>query len=355
VYRKLITIALCLAVIPAPALASSEPWREQSEKVVDAGALKGVRVENARGLITARRGDRSNLRLTAVKIARGRDREQAMKFARETQVTTATEDGRFVVRVRYPQRQMLRVSFFDLFGGFEFPRVEVRLALEVPGGMPVWLNSTSGDLETESLSGTQSLGTTSGDVTVLGAAGALEVSTVSGDIQASDVASARFRTVSGDVRLNQAKGPLSVHTTSGEIDVSGGTDSLSLASVSGGIRVDGAPRGVVAQSTSGDVTIGPAAGVVRTETSSGDVRVELRSPLGRAEISTASGDIEVDLGGTLGCSLDMRTSNGTLDTDVPLEVQTVSRRMVTGIVRRGTAPVHLRSSSGDITVRGGGN
>jgi DUF4097 and DUF4098 domain-containing protein YvlB len=94
---------------------------------------------------------------------------------------------------------------------------------------------------------------------------------------------------------------------------------------------------------------------VRVETSSGDVQVTLKSPLRQAEIETVSGDIELGLLGTVGCALDLRTSNGTLDVNVPLHVETVSRRMVVGTVGQGGSAVRLRSSSGDISVRSGGN
>jgi hypothetical protein len=83
------------------------------------------------------------------------------------------------------------------------------------------------------------------------------------------------------------------------------------------------------------------------------VEAAIEGPLRRAEVSTASGEIHVRLGPRASCALELRTSSGSLDLDVPLTMQTVTRHRVAGVVRGGTAPVELRSASGDIIVKGG--
>jgi DUF4097 and DUF4098 domain-containing protein YvlB len=242
-----------------------------------------------------------------------------------------------------------------MFSGFEFPRVEVRLALEVPAGTRIRIGTTSGDIETERLSGAQYLTTTSGDVTVHDAGGRLEVSSTSGDVAVIGLESLRARTASGDIQVEGARGLLDVHSTSGEIQVSGVADSLLAKSVSGDIRADGAARRVSAETTSGEIAVGSAAGVVRAETTSGDIRLDLSGPLDRADIDTASGSIVIGLDPALGCELDVRTSSGALDVDVPMRVRTLSRTAVLGVVHDGAARVRLRSVSGDIAVRRGGD
>lgn len=117
--------------------------------------------------------------------------------------------------------------------------------------------------------------------------------------------------------------------------------------------LDRAPRGLIANTTSGDVACHEAGGAVRVETVSGEVRVGLTQPLRRAELSSTSGDITAALLGQLGCTLAMRTASGTIDVDLPLQMKTVSRREVTGVVRDGTAPVTLRTTSGNISISTG--
>ena len=349
-------LAVALTLLPGSVLADTPTLREQSQQVVEARGLTGLRVENPRGLVQVGPSRDGRIHLTALKVTTSRMSSRADEFARETRVETSTESGRYVVRVRYPQRQMLNASLMQLFRGeFDLPRVEVRLALEVPPRLAVELETASGDLETSDLSGTQSLETTSGDVDVRAAAAFLSITTTSGNVVASGVGRARVRSVSGDVTLDAARGPLDVRTTSGNIGVSGVTDSLGLSSVSGDIRVDRAPRGLDAGTTSGEIVVdGLAGGLVRLRSTSGGVRFGLDRGLRRAEVGTVSGEISARLADGLGCDLTLKSTSGTLDSSVPLKIRTVSRHEMSGVVAGGGAPVVLHSLSGDIAVTGGG-
>ena len=350
---RLIAAGALTVLAAAPVGAGPETLRERSERVIDAQGIRSVRVENARGLVRVTGGAGGTIRLTAIKIARAPDRERSAEFARETEVVTDLDRGDLVVRVRYPQRESMHVSLWQVFSGCELPKVEVRLGLEVPDGVRLTLTSTSGDLETEGISGSQELQTTSGDVTVRDARGRVDASSTSGDLEAQEIAAGRLQTVSGDVKVQGSHGALEATSTSGDISIGGSEDSLSLATVSGEIHAGPARRGLVARTTSGAIVARSAAGLVRIETSSGDVSVALENPLHRADITTGSGDIDARLGPSVGCAIEMRTSNGTLDLATPVEVRSVTRHLVTGVVNGGTAPVALRTSSGDIRVRSG--
>jgi hypothetical protein len=353
--RILAALILTIPVAVSPAVAS-ETLREQSQRDLDAAGIESVTVENPRGTVHVSAGEPGRIRVTALKIARGNDRATAEDFARETRVTLSTEGGRCRIAVRYPQRRQVKVGLWEMMSGeFEFPGVEVRLTLTMPRNLPITLRSTSGDLFTREIAGRQDLDTTSGEIEVNVAGGPVHASTTSGDLRVSARGAARLRSVSGSVVADEVGGPLDAHTTSGELVVRVAGDSLALGTVSGDIRVDRAPRGIVASTTSGHIETRAAAGVVRLSTSSGDVDVRLVEPLGRVEVTSSSGDISAQLGEGVRCQVDLRTSNGTLDTTVPLEVRTMSRHRVAGSVRGGTTPVVLRSSSGDITLTGGGS
>ena len=353
--RILAALLISTSLLAAPARAV-ETVREQSERELDAGAITSVAVENPRGVVRVSAGEGNRIRVTALKIVRAHDLETAREFARDTRVTVSTLGGRCWVAVRYPQRQQVRVGLWQMMSGdFEFPGVEVRLALTVPRALPVRLRSTSGDLFTEDIGGRQELDTTSGEIGVSVAGGSVHASTTSGNVRVSARGAARLRSVSGNVTAEEVGGPLDAHTTSGELVVMVAGDSLALGTVSGDIRVDRAPHGIVATTTSGRIETRSASGVVRLSTSSGDVDVQLVAPLSRVDISSSSGDIAARLAEGLSCEVELKTSNGVLDTSVPLEVRSVTRHRVAGKVRGGTTPVVLRSSSGDIVLTGGGS
>jgi hypothetical protein len=354
--HHLLLAAAALSVLPGTLLAETATLREQSQQVVEARGLTGLRVENPRGLVQVSPSRDGRIHLTALKLSNSRISVRSQEFARETRVETSTEAGRFVVRVRYPQRQMLHTSLSQLLRGeFDLPRIEVRLALEVPPRLPVELESASGDLETSGLTGPQSLHTTSGDIEVRDAGAPVSITTTSGNLMATGLGQAQVRSVSGDVALEAARGPLDVRTTSGDIEVSGVAESLGMSSVSGSIRVDRAPRGLDAGTTSGDIVVdGLASGVVRLNSTSGTVRLGLDRGLRRADVSTISGGISARLADGLGCDLTLKSTSGTLDSSVPLRIRTVSRREMSGVVSGGGPPVFLHSLSGDIAVTGGG-
>ena len=345
--------AIAVVVLEAGSAGARETWREQSRLDLEPRDISGIEVHNARGRIEARPSADGRVHVTALKIVRARDRDISRRLARETLVETSRQGGRLVIRVRYPQRHSVRINFWDSFSDISIPRVEVRIALEIPSGLPLWLNETSGDVITENHDGRQVIKTTSGDVEVHGARGPLEVTSTSGDVSATGVERARVSTISGDVEIAGVRGALSASTSSGDVSVENARDSLTIRTTSGEVRTNGAVRGASVRTASGDIRIEGASGQVHLGSTSGEVVVGLRDPLARADVETASGDIVVELAGTLACTLDMRTSSGSIDVDLPVETRTVSRHAVTAVVRNGRTPVVLGSTSGNIQVRGG--
>jgi hypothetical protein len=354
--RHFVFALAALATLPGLSLAREATVCEQSQQVVEGRGLKSLRVENARGRVRVVPSADGRLHVTALKVTTGKSSERTTELARQTQVENSVVNGRYLVRVRYPQSQVVRISFLRLLRGeVDVPAVEVRLTLEMPPELALELESSSGDFETGDLVGPQSLETTSGDVEVHGAASAVTIRTTSGGVSASGLGRARVRSVSGDVVVAGARGPLDVRTSSGEIEVSGAADSVRVASVSGDIRVDRAPRGLDAGSTSGAVTVsGPVDGTARVHSTSGDVQLELGPASRRADVNTVSGGIAVRLAAGLRCDLTLTSTSGNLDASVPIQIRTMTRRELSGTVSGGGAPVSLHSVSGDITVSGGG-
>jgi hypothetical protein len=344
---------LALMVVAAEG-AADDTWREQSVRVVGRQGISAVEVTNARGRVDARPSADGQIHVTALKIVRAGDEATRRRLARQTVVEAAPQGGRFVVHVRYPQRHSIRIGLWESLSGVSWPRVEVRIALEVPADLPVALNGTSADLFTDGLVGPQTLKTTSGDAEVHGARGPTEMTSTSGDLAAADIGRARISTVSGDLDITGARGPLFARTTSGDVLLRNSGDSLRVETVSGDVHADRAGRDVYVHTTSGDIQIGGASGRVDLGSVSGEIVVALAQPLAGAEVETSSGDIRAALADDLGCRLEMRTSAGTIEVGLPVETRTVTRREVSAVVRGGTTPVSLRTGSGSIVVSGGG-
>lgn len=345
-----------LLVAAAPAVAGREAYREQSDRTVEVQGFKTVEVINSRGRIDLVASPDAQLHVSALKIVSLGSEEYSRKILREITVTAGARGDRYVVDVEYPRKHDLRISFWDLFksDGGSMPLYEVRLTCQVPRGLAVKAHARSGDIHSEGISGPQDLENTSGDTEVLSADAAIEVSSTSGEVSVSGARQARVESVSGDVSVKQVSGPLHVSTTSGSITVSGAEDSLSLSSVSGDVRADRAPRGLAVETTSGEIVVRGISGTVRAGSTSGDMTLSARGPLRGLEAGTSSGGIRLELDPTIACALDMRTTSGDMDVQMPMQMRTASRHGVKGSIRGGGAQVTLHTTSGDITVSGGG-
>ncbi len=69
-------------------------------------------------------------------------------------------------------------------------------------------------------------------------------------------------------------------------------------------------------------------------------------------LSTSSGDIVLYYVPVknYGFQLDVRTSSGSIEGDLPIKVRRVDRRRLQGVVGSGAARVDVETASGDVTV-----
>ena len=352
--RPILTTLAALALLGSARSSAADLNRQVSEKLFPAAGVKALVVDNRRGSVEVHGSSDGQIHLVAVKEIRGSSSSERRRLDEETQVSAGIDNGTLNVRVTYPSSVSVRLNFFDLFN-YDMPRSDVRLTLEVPPSLSVNLHSSSGDLSSNGLSGSQVFESSSGDVEVRDASGPVRTSTSSGDVNARGIAAARMHSSSGDLHIEDARGPLDLEASSGDIEVRGALDSVSISASSGDVSVDRAPRGLRIDTESGEIRVGTASGRVSLETSSGDVQVTLRSPLTRVSIRTESGEIVAHVDDRAGLDLDVGTSSGSIATEVPLKIRNASRHSLTGTVGSGQTPLVMRSSSGDIHLTGGGD
>ena len=349
---RILPLMLLLASAPSAALAGD--LREQSSLDVGTAGLTAVRVLNARGQVVLSPSNDGRLHLTALKLVRGNSKSEMAHLADQMRVDTRTDNGQFVVEVHYPSSQSIRIGFWDLFSDFEIPSAEIRLGLEVPASLEVQVRCASGDISSRELGSRQTLESTSGDIQVDAPGAAVALTSTSGDVTGDDLSASKIRTVSGDVQIRGIRGPLDAHSTSGDISVRDAADSILIGTVSGDVDVNQAPRGLEVGTTTGHVVADRVASRATVAASSGDVELTLAAPLSRAQVTTSSGDIHVALGPGVGGQIELRTSNGSLETRAEIQAGSLSRRVITGRVGQGSAVIQLRSASGDIHLSTGG-
>jgi DUF4097 and DUF4098 domain-containing protein YvlB len=181
------------------------------------------------------------------------------------------------------------------------PRVRVRIHLPQDGELNVTV--ASAEVRAAGRYRTANINSASGDVTIEHVTGDGRVGRVDGDL--------RITAASGDFVVGRVGGEVSAHSASGDIAVERVGGSLKATTASGDIQVGAATTGAVqVKSASGDVSIGvvPGTGVwLDLATVSGDTHTDLAMP----QAAGAPGAAGEQSAATL--TLQVRTVSGDID------------------------------------------
>ena len=159
------------------------------------------------------------------------------------------------------------------------------------------------------------------------------VETASGDLEAEDLTGEqRFHTASGDIELTRVSGAVTIEAASGDVELTAtGSLRLKARTVSGDLAVRaGALAELAATTTSGDLFI---AGQLAPGTTH--------------KVETVSGDAVLALAG--GARIEVTTVTGDVSADVPHRSERADGRRIL-IVGDGRATLEARTMSGDVHV-----
>ena len=122
----------------------------------------------------------------------------------------------------------------------------------------------------------------------------------------------------------------------------------------GSVTIDGATAGVYAKTSNGSVTATNVAGPLVLGTSNGNVRLSASSlaPTDSVLLNTKNGSITAELPADVDGAFDLRTTNGSVRSDLPLTPTSqhgISRRL-TGQIGASNRAVRMRTSNGAVVV-----
>jgi len=139
-----------------------------------------------------------------------------------------------VIETVYPDRGNWR----DLFRGRNYARID--LTVEVPAGMAVDLEDSSGEMNLQGL-GDLRIDDSSGEIVINGSSGSVWIDDSSGEIEITGVVGdVEIDDGSGEIMLSDIDGSVMVSDGSGEIEVEGVTGNVVIRDDgSGSIEVDG--------------------------------------------------------------------------------------------------------------------
>lgn len=302
---------------PAQARRAAATQTERITRTLTVRERGEVLISNLAGDIVVTRGSGNEVRVEAIKTARGESEEDAREMLGLVQVVFSEHAGRAEVKSVYPS---------DRQHGRRNISVTVAYNVSAPEHVRLTLRSLSGDISLSDVKGDVSAVTTSGDVTIRNAGRIVAARSTSGDVQITDTNSElpfQAHTVSGNVIIRQVRAP-----------------RLELSTISGDVRLlQVETERVNAQSLSGNV--------------------EFASPLarnGRYSLKSHSGDVRIIVAGNAGFEIDANSFSGNVRSDVDLKnvVSAASTRgrarSLRGMFGDGSALIDVTTFSGNVTV-----
>jgi DUF4097 and DUF4098 domain-containing protein YvlB len=185
----------------------------------------------------------------------------------------------------------------------------------------------------------------------------LQLHTSGGNVKVASVkGTVNARTSGGDLVFDRVDGELDGKTSGGNVTLKEGTARAQVSTSGGNIQIDRAGGPVNASTSGGDIKIQSATQVISATTSGGNISARLTEPLQQdAVLRTSGGNVTVVVPRTAGFALDAETSGGDVETtSLTLSNSKVnsSKSRITATVNAGGPKLSLRTSGGDIRVKG---
>ncbi|UCH82841.1 MAG: DUF4097 family beta strand repeat protein [Candidatus Latescibacterota bacterium] len=346
---------LCTLVPTASVLAGSTTYETEETRTATIRAETRIFVKNARGkTIIVGRKDSDEVIVRARKYVRAKDSDTATEWMEQLDFTVNTDGEQISVITHHPERSGEGGSFWAFLMGIRH-RAYIDYTIDVPGDFGAKVASTSGDVQITSLGGNVKLFGSSGDVYLNRIGGSTFVEISSGDVDIKEIGgNLHIRMSSGDAMVHEVGGNVGIQGTSGDVEAYEVTGDAKIELASGSVILKGCGGDAILKTVSGDGRIARVGGNVKAVAKSGDVVASLK-PLGANEyvLRTSSGDVEVTFEATEGHGfvLEVSTSSGSIEGELDVELDRISRRMLTGVVGSGDGRLYIETANGDIRIR----
>jgi hypothetical protein len=167
-----------------------------------------------------------------------------------------------------------------------------------------------------------------------------------------------LKTISADVSLSGAQGPLRISTVSGDLTVQSQSQDVSLQTVSGDLHVAGVQGKLAAKSASGNLSLsGATLSELKVETVSGDIQLgSAYAPHAHGIVNTVSGTITLHVQNDPPGSVQLKTFSGSLPCETDGSAERPRRpgfkTCEYGQADGKGASLVLTSQSGDLKIDG---
>ena len=354
VFASMVGLAAELSLPPAARAGSYELTEEQSQTVPVAEEFK-IYVKNSRGktLIVGKK-DADAITIRAEKFVRAKNYEAAQEWMEDLTFRVDSDGRQISIVTHYPGRTGGEENFWRFLRGIRY-KASIEYTIEVPSRFSAEVSSTSGDVQVTSVEGECAVYGSSGDVFLKTIGGNAFVGVSSGDVEIRGVqGDIQLRSSSGDAMIRDAGGSINLAASSGDMEVYGVSGDATVELASGDFVIDGCEGDVVSRTVSGNAILKDVLGSVRAVAGSGDVSMNIL-PVGEKEfrVNTSSGDVSVVFATPerYGFLLDVSTASGSIEGDLDIQLDKVSRRVLRGVVGSGKGTLTIETASGNIVIQ----
>jgi len=220
------------------------------------------------------------------------------------------------------------------------------------------LKNTNGDIRIETWSKAEA--DISAVKTARGHKENLEKVTIETDAHAGSVAVdtiyPKFRnlrvSVKYDIKVPEGVKIELVRSTNGDVELIGRYGDVKASSTNGDIKLNGSAGAAELSTTNGGIHAADVTGPIDAHTTNG--RITLTVPLLKGDIvaRTTNGSITARLGGEINARLRVHTTNGHIDSSLPVTISNLgqSRRRLEGTIGSGGPLIDLSTTNGSVSI-----
>lgn len=161
-----------------------------------------------------------------------------------------------------------------------------------------------------------------------------------------------LNTPSGNISVNGVTGKANARTSAGNINVDNIVGPVEVHTAAGNLRFGKVKGFIFGRSSAGNITLSNCQGSVDTKTSAGNINADIATqPQHEWNLQTSAGNIVLTLISTLAAEIDAQTGVGSISTDFLVEGTEIRKKRLRGTIRGGGKLLKLRTSAGNIRLK----
>lgn len=161
-----------------------------------------------------------------------------------------------------------------------------------------------------------------------------------------------LNTPSGDISVDGVSGKLQARSSAGDVSVKNATGTINVQTSAGDLQLNTVKGPIIGKSSAGDIRLTNCQGRVNIQTSAGDIRANMPTQLIHEwSLQTSAGDIVFTLPRNLAAEVDAQTSAGDISIDYQVRGSLINRKRVHGNINGGGNLLKLRTTAGDIRLK----